>query len=39
VYKGPSEDAPAEFPMDPSPMVAVIEILHGEQKGFICLRT
>lgn len=39
VYKGPSEDAPAEFPMDSSPMVAVIEILHGEQKGFICLRT
>jgi len=39
VYKGPSEDLPAEFPMDPSPMVAVIEILHGEQKGFICMRT
>lgn len=39
VYKGPSEDAPAEFPMDPSPMVAVIEILHGTQKGYICLRT
>jgi len=39
VYKGPSEDAPAEFPMDPSPMVAVIEILHGQQKGFICMRT
>lgn len=39
VYKGPSEDAPAEFPMDPSPMVAVVEILHGQQKGFICLRT
>jgi hypothetical protein len=39
VYKGPSTDAPAEFPMDPSPMVAVIEILHGQQKGFICLRT
>jgi len=39
VYKGSSENAPAEFPMDPSPMVAIIEILHGEQKGFICLRT
>jgi hypothetical protein len=39
VYKGPSEDTPAEFPMDPSPMVAVIEIRHGQQKGFICLRT
>jgi hypothetical protein len=39
VYKGPSEDLPAGFPMDPSPMVAVIEILHGQQKGFICLRT
>lgn len=39
VYKGPSEGLPAEFPMDPSPMVAVIEILHGQQKGFICLRT
>jgi len=39
VYKGSSENAPIEFPMDPSPMVAIIEILHGEQKGFICLRT
>jgi hypothetical protein len=39
VYKGPSEDAPAAFPMDPSPMVAVIEIRHGQQKGFICMRT
>ena len=39
VYKGPSDNLPAEFPMDPSPMVAVIEILHGNQQGFICLRT
>jgi hypothetical protein len=39
VYKGPSDSLPEGFPMDPSPMVAVIEILHGQQKGYICLRT
>lgn len=39
IFKGHSFDAPDDFLTDFSPMVVIIEILHGQQKGFICLRT
>lgn len=39
LYRGPSETAPKEFLVDPSPLVAIIQIHHGDNKGFLCLRT
>lgn len=39
VFKGHSLDVPDGFLVDFSPMIAIIEIQHGQQKGFICLRT
>lgn len=39
VFKGHTLDAPDGFLIDFSPMVVIIEILHGQQKGYICLRT
>jgi hypothetical protein len=39
VYLGPSSEAPEELLVDYSPNIAVIQINHGEQKGYICLRT
>lgn len=39
VYKGPASGAPQEFRQTPTDMLAIIEILHGDNKGFLCLRT
>lgn len=39
VYKGHSFDCPDEFLVDFSPFIAIIEILEGNQKGYLCLRT
>lgn len=39
VYKGHSLDAPDGFLLDYSPLVVIIEILEGNQKGFLCLTT
>lgn len=38
VYKGPAEDLPAEYAVEYSEMVAIVEILHGSQQGYLCLR-
>lgn len=38
VYKGSSQDLPTEFMVDYSEMVAIVEILHGSQQGYLCLR-
>lgn len=39
VYKGWSMEAPDGYLVDYSPMLAIIEILHGEQQGYLCLRS
>jgi hypothetical protein len=38
VYKGSTQDLPTEFMVDYSEMVAIVEILHGSQQGYLCLR-
>lgn len=38
VYKGVADEAPEEFLLDDDDMVAVVQILHGSKRGFICLR-
>lgn len=38
VYKGHSEDAPEEFQMGLSPLIMIVQILHGINKGYLCLR-
>lgn len=39
VYKGPGKESPEGFPKPDSPMIAILEIHHGMQKGRICLVT
>lgn len=39
IYKGPSKDAPEEFNLEASDMVAIIKIHHGETLGNLCLMT
>lgn len=39
VFKGHSLDVPDGYLVDFSPELAIIQILHGKQKGYLCLRT
>jgi len=39
IHKGSSEGAPENFLVDQSAMCAIIQINHGVQKGYVCLRT
>lgn len=39
VYKGDSANCPSEFQVEESDMLAIVEITHGQQLGFVCLRT
>lgn len=39
VYKGPSADAPEEYLIGDSDMVAIIRFLHGTNKGMLCLKS
>lgn len=39
IYKGSGKETPEGFPKPNSPVVAIIEIHHGQQKGRICLVT
>lgn len=39
VYKGPSADAPDEYLIGDSDMVAIIRFPHGLNKGMICLKS
>jgi hypothetical protein len=39
VFKGHSLDIPDGYLVDFSPELAIIQILHGKQKGYLCLRT
>lgn len=39
IYKGPSNKAPKEFLVGESPMLAIIQLHHGETKGYLCLKT
>lgn len=38
VFKGRSEDAPSEFQVGGSPYLVVVQILHGTNQGYLCLR-
>jgi len=39
VYKGPSVDAPEEYLIGDSDMVAIIRFHHGTNKGMLCLKS
>lgn len=39
VFKGHSLDTPPEFLVDFSPMIAIIRIHQGKQKGYLCLKS
>lgn len=38
VYKGDSKNIPIDAMVDDSEMVAIVEILHGSQQGYLCLK-
>jgi len=38
VFKGPSEDAPSEYLVGDSEMVAILRFHHGTKKGMLCLK-
>lgn len=39
VYKGSSTDAPAEFLLGQSDVLAIIRFHHGQNKGMLCLKS
>ena len=39
VYKGPSADAPEEYLIGDSDMVAILRFHHGTNKGMLCLKS
>lgn len=38
VFKGPSKQLPEQYWVEDSEMVAIVEILHGSEQGYLCLR-